>query len=164
MQALIKREKSEGLWLEEVPEPEVGHDDVLIQVSKAGICGTDLHIYNWDDWASKTVPVPLVVGHEFVGKVVEVGPGVTDFRPGEIVRVISHSLEGYGEVVEEARPTGSKVRVLLEFMGRMVSAHIPWENLEQVDSETGEAHRRSRGTRGGGRWIQGMGPRATAQS
>ena len=94
MQALIKREKSEGLWLEEVPEPEVGHDDVLIQVSKAGICGTDLHIYNWDDWASKTVPVPLVVGHEFVGKVIEVGPGVTDFRPGEIVSGEGHVVCG----------------------------------------------------------------------
>ena len=94
MQALVKRESSEGLWLEEVPEPELGHDDVLIQVRKAGICGTDLHIYNWDDWASKTVPVPLVVGHEFVGEVVEIGAGVTDFRKGEIVSGEGHVVCG----------------------------------------------------------------------
>ena len=94
MLALVKRESAEGLRLEEVPEPEVGHDDVLIQVGKAGICGTDLHIYKWDDWASKTVPVPLVVGHEFVGKVVEVGSGVTDFRVGEIVSGEGHVVCG----------------------------------------------------------------------
>ena len=94
MQALVKRESAEGLHLEEVPEPEVGHDDVLIQVRKAGICGTDLHIYKWDDWASKTVPIPLVVGHEFVGKVVEVGSGVTDFRVGEIVSGEGHVVCG----------------------------------------------------------------------
>ncbi len=94
MLALVKRESAEGLHLEEVPEPEVGHDDVLIQVRKAGICGTDLHIYKWDDWASKTVPIPLVVGHEFVGKVVEVGSGVTDFRVGEIVSGDGHVVCG----------------------------------------------------------------------
>ncbi|MFP6855213.1 MAG: L-threonine 3-dehydrogenase [Opitutales bacterium] len=94
MQALVKRENKEGLWLEEVPAPGVGHDDVLIQVSKAGICGTDLHIYKWDDWASKTVPVPLVVGHEFVGEIIEVGPGVTDFRVGEIVSGEGHVVCG----------------------------------------------------------------------
>ena len=92
MQALVKSKNTEGLWLDEVPEPEVGHDDVLIQVRKAGICGTDLHIYNWDDWASKTVPVPLVVGHEFVGELIEVGPGVTDFRVGEIVSMNLHTI------------------------------------------------------------------------
>ena len=94
MQALVKSKDSEGLWLEEVPEPELGPDDVLIQVRKAGICGTDLHIYNWDDWASKTVPVPLVVGHEFVGEIIDVGPGVTDFRVGEIVSGEGHVVCG----------------------------------------------------------------------
>ena len=78
----------------EVAEPEIGHDDVLIEVSKAGICGTDLHIYNWDDWASKTVPVPLVVGHEFVGRVIEVGSGVTDFRVGDVVSGEGHVVCG----------------------------------------------------------------------
>ena len=66
MQALVKRESTPGLWLEDVPVPEFGLDDVLIRVLKTGICGTDLHIYNWDDWAQKTIPVPMVVGHEFV--------------------------------------------------------------------------------------------------
>jgi len=94
MQALVKSKNSAGLWMEEVPEPVLGHDDVLIQVRKAGICGTDLHIYNWDDWASKTVPVPLVVGHEFVGELIEVGPGVTDFRVGEIVSGEGHVVCG----------------------------------------------------------------------
>ena len=78
----------------EVAEPEIGHDDVLIEVSKAGICGTDLHIYNWDDWASKTIPVPLVVGHEFVGRVIEVGSGVTDFRVGDVVSGEGHVVCG----------------------------------------------------------------------
>lgn len=86
------------------------------------------------------------------------------FQAGEIVRVISHSLEGYGEVVEEAKSTGSRVKVLLEFMGRMVSAHIPWENLETVDQGTRDVYIRPRRTRGGGRWVQGMGPRASAHT
>jgi len=94
MLALVKNEATEGLNLMEVAEPEIGHDDVLIEVSKAGICGTDLHIYNWDDWASKTVPVPLVVGHEFVGRVIEVGSGVTDFRVGDVVSGEGHVVCG----------------------------------------------------------------------
>ena len=94
MLALVKNEATEGLSLMEVAEPEIGHDAVLIEVSKAGICGTDLHIYNWDDWASKTVPVPLVVGHEFVGRVIEVGSGVTDFRVGDVVSGEGHVVCG----------------------------------------------------------------------
>ena len=81
MKALVKKEAAEGLWLEDVPEPEPGINDVLIRVDRTGICGTDLHIYNWDAWAQKTIPVPLVVGHEFVGDVVEVGSRVGK-RPG----------------------------------------------------------------------------------
>ena len=73
MQALVKREKSVGLWLEEIPEPTIGINDVLIKIRKTGICGTDVHIYKWDAWAQKTIPVPMAVGHEFVGEVVEVG-------------------------------------------------------------------------------------------
>ena len=79
MKALVKRSAEAGLWLEDVSEPVMGVNDVLIQVGRTGICGTDLHIYEWDDWAQKTVPVPMVVGHEFVGKVVDVGSNVTDF-------------------------------------------------------------------------------------
>ena len=86
MRALGKREGRPGLWLCDVDEPEVGINDVLIRVRKTGICGTDLHIYEWDDWAQKTIPVPMVVGHEFVGEVVGVGSNVSDFRrrrPGQ---------------------------------------------------------------------------------
>ena len=82
MKALVKKERKPGLWLEDVPEPEVGINDVLIRVDRTGICGTDLHIYKWDAWAQKTIPVPMVVGHEFVGEVVEVGANVKDFFAG----------------------------------------------------------------------------------
>ncbi|GIS58108.1 MAG: hypothetical protein CM1200mP2_03330 [Planctomycetaceae bacterium] len=81
MKALVKARSEPGVWLEEVPVPEYGIDDVLIRVERTGICGTDLHIYEWDEWAQKTVPVPLVIGHEFVGSIVEVGKNVKDF-PG----------------------------------------------------------------------------------
>jgi threonine 3-dehydrogenase len=85
MKALVKKEAREGLWLDEVPVPEIGINDVLIQILRTGICGTDVHIYNWDAWAQKTIPVPLVVGHEFVGRIVEVGGNVKDFRIDDIV-------------------------------------------------------------------------------
>ena len=94
MKALVKQHSKPGLWLEEIPEPEVGMNDVLIRVIKTGICGTDLHIYNWDAWARKTIPVPMAVGHEFVGEVVAVGPNVNDFHPGEIVSGEGHVVCG----------------------------------------------------------------------
>jgi threonine 3-dehydrogenase len=94
VKALVKRERRRGLWLEDVPEPEVGINDVLIRVDRAGICGTDLHIYKWDEWAQATIPVPMVVGHEFVGEVVEVGSNVKDFFPGEIVSAEGHVVCG----------------------------------------------------------------------
>ena len=85
MLALVKKEAKPGLWLDEVPLPRLGINDVLIKVLRTGICGTDVHIETWDAWARKTVPVPLVIGHEFVGKIVEVGSNVTDFQVGDIV-------------------------------------------------------------------------------
>ncbi len=94
MKALVKRKAEPGFWLEEVPEPELGLNDVLIRVDRTGICGTDLHIYNWDEWAQKTVPVPLIVGHEFVGEVVEVGSNVKDFFPGDLVSGEGHVVCG----------------------------------------------------------------------
>lgn len=94
MKALVKKESTPGLWLEEVEKPTPGLNDVLIRVHKTGICGTDLHIYNWDAWAQKTIPVPMVVGHEFVGEVVETGSNVTDFFPGEIVSGEGHVVCG----------------------------------------------------------------------
>jgi threonine 3-dehydrogenase len=95
MKALVKKQSGEGLWLEDVPQPGVAANDVLIKVSRTGICGTDLHIYKWDDWASKTVPMPLVVGHEFVGEIVEVGGDVRDFRVGELVSGEGHVVCGH---------------------------------------------------------------------
>lgn len=94
MKALVKRHAEPGLWLEDVPEPTVGMNDVLIRVDRTGICGTDLHIYQWDDWAQKTIPVPMVVGHEFVGEVVEVGSNVADFKPGSVVSGEGHVVCG----------------------------------------------------------------------
>ncbi|MCE8053245.1 L-threonine 3-dehydrogenase [Halomonas daqingensis] len=94
MKALIKKEASPGLWLEEVPDPQVSINDVLIKVKRTAICGTDVHIYKWDSWAQKTIPVPMVVGHEFVGEIVEVGSNVNDFRPGQIVSGEGHVVCG----------------------------------------------------------------------
>jgi threonine 3-dehydrogenase len=94
MKALVKSQAGRGLWLEDVPEPAIGINDVKIRVLKAGICGTDLHIYEWDEWAQKTIKVPLVIGHEFVGEIVEVGSNVSDFHPGELVSGEGHVVCG----------------------------------------------------------------------
>ncbi|MBF8221916.1 L-threonine 3-dehydrogenase [Halomonas sp. 328] len=94
MKALVKREAAPGLWLEEVPEPQVGINDVLIRVKRTAICGTDMHIYNWDAWAQQTIPTPMVVGHEFVGEIVEVGSNVNDFKPGQLVSGEGHVVCG----------------------------------------------------------------------
>lgn len=94
MKALVKRKPEPGLWMEEVPIPSIGINDVLIRVEKTGICGTDLHIYLWDEWARRNVPLPLVVGHEFVGRIVEVGSNVRDFRPGDLVSGEGHVVCG----------------------------------------------------------------------
>src|ERR1700752_1804701 len=94
MRALVKVEAAEGRCLEDLPEPEVGINDVLIRVHKTGICGTDLHIYEWDDWAAKTIPVPMVVGHEFVGEVVAFGSNVSDFAVGDLVSGEGHVVCG----------------------------------------------------------------------
>jgi threonine 3-dehydrogenase len=94
MKALVKRKAEPGLWLEDVPQPEIGINDVLIRVWRTGICGTDVHIWKWDDWARKTIPVPMVVGHEFVGEVAAVGANVADFHRGEIVSGEGHVVCG----------------------------------------------------------------------
>jgi threonine 3-dehydrogenase len=94
MKALVKTRAKPGLWLEDVPLPGIGINDVLIRVHKTGICGTDLHIYKWDAWAQKTIPVPMVVGHEFVGEVIEVGSNVNDFKSGDIVSAEGHVVCG----------------------------------------------------------------------
>ncbi len=94
MKALVKKESARGLWLEDVPEPEPGINDVKIAVKRTAICGTDLHIYKWDEWAQKTIPVPMVVGHEFVGEIVAVGDNVNDYSPGMIVSGEGHIVCG----------------------------------------------------------------------
>jgi threonine 3-dehydrogenase len=94
VKALVKSRSQPGLWLEDVPEPEVGINDVKIRVHRTGICGTDLHIYKWNAWAQKTIPIPLVVGHEFVGEIVEVGANVVDFQPGQVVSGEGHVVCG----------------------------------------------------------------------
>src|SRR5665213_4277045 len=94
MKALVKSHAREGIWLEDVPEPTYGANDVLIKVLRTGICGTDVHIYNWDAWAQKTIPVPMVVGHEFVGRIVDVGSNVHDFHVGDIVSGEGHVVCG----------------------------------------------------------------------
>src|SRR6202041_4103413 len=94
MKALVKSRPQAGLWLEDVPVPEFSINDVLIRVLMTGICGTDLHIYEWDDWAQQTIPVPLVIGHEFVGEVADLGSNVAAFRPGDIVSGEGHVVCG----------------------------------------------------------------------
>jgi threonine 3-dehydrogenase len=94
MKALVKSKKEVGVWLDEVPLPTIGINDVLIKVLRTGICGTDLHIYKWDAWAQKTIPVPLVIGHEFVGAIIEVGSNVKDFHAGDIVSGEGHVVCG----------------------------------------------------------------------
>jgi threonine 3-dehydrogenase len=94
MKALVKSRSEKGLWLEEIPEPKVGINDVLIRVRYTGICGTDVHIYNWDEWAQRTIPVPMAIGHEFVGQIVQVGSNVSDFKAGDIVSGEGHVVCG----------------------------------------------------------------------
>lgn len=94
MKALVKAKAEPGLWLQDVPEPEMGPMDVLIKVRKTSICGTDVHIWNWDAWAQRTIPVPMPVGHEFCGVVEAVGAGVTEVQPGELVSGEGHIVCG----------------------------------------------------------------------
>jgi threonine 3-dehydrogenase len=94
MRALVKEKPEPGLVMTDVPEPEIGINDVLIRVDRTGICGTDLHILDWNAWAQETVPIPLVIGHEFVGEIVEIGSNVSDFEPGDLVSGEGHVVCG----------------------------------------------------------------------
>ena len=94
MKALVKAQAAPGLSIEDIPEPSIGINDVLIRVLRTGICGTDVHIYDWDEWARQTIPVPMAIGHEFVGEIVEVGSNVIDFHPGELVSGEGHVVCG----------------------------------------------------------------------
>ena len=90
MKALVKKYPKEGLWLEDMPMPAVGNNDVLIKIKKTAICGTDIHIYNWDEWAQKTIPVPMITGHEYVGEIAELGSNVDGLQIGDIVSGEGH--------------------------------------------------------------------------
>lgn len=95
MKALSKLKAEEGIWMNDVPAPEVGHNDLLIKIRKTAICGTDVHIYNWDEWSQKTIPVPMVVGHEYVGEVVGIGQEVKGFNIGDRVSGEGHITCGH---------------------------------------------------------------------
>jgi threonine 3-dehydrogenase len=95
MRALVKSQRAPGIWLEEIPEPRVGPNDVRIRIRKTAICGTDIHIYNWDQWAAKTIPVPMAVGHEYSGEIVELGSEVRGFEIGDRVSGEGHVTCGY---------------------------------------------------------------------
>ena len=90
MKALVKAKAERGIWMEDIAKPEIGHNDVLIKVRRSAICGTDIHIFQWDDWARKTIPVPLAIGHEFCGEVVDVGSEVRGFEAGDRVSAEGH--------------------------------------------------------------------------
>ena len=95
MKALVKAKAEPGIWMQEVPVPEIGPNDVLIKIRKTAICGTDVHIFKWDDWSQKTIPVPMTIGHEFVGDIVEVGEEVEDFKAGDRVSGEGHIVCGH---------------------------------------------------------------------
>ena len=95
MKALVKSKAEKGIWMEDVPVPEIGPNDVLIKVYKSSICGTDLHIYSWDEWAQKTIPVGMTIGHEYVGHVAKVGSEVSEFKEGDRVTGEGHIACGH---------------------------------------------------------------------
>jgi threonine 3-dehydrogenase len=141
MKALVKAKSEPGLWLEDVPEPEVGPTDVLIKVHKTSICGTDVHIWKWDAWARRTIPVPMVVGHEFCGVVAEVGSGVTDVKVGETVSAEGHivcgrcrnCLAGRRHLCPHTQGVGvNRAGAFAEYLA------VPYRNVYRVDPALGE--------------------------
>jgi len=108
MKALVKREAAKGIWMEQVPLPEIGPNEVLIKLEKTAICGTDLHIYKWDEWSQRTIKPGLVIGHEFVGRIVDMGPGVRGYSIGQRVSEWSQRTIKPGLVIGH------------EFVGRIV--------------------------------------------
>lgn len=95
MKALVKLKAKKGIWLHDAPKPKIGHNDVLIKIRKTAICGTDLHIYNWDEWAQRTVAIPTIIGHEFMGEIAEIGADVSGFEIGDRVSGEGHITCGY---------------------------------------------------------------------
>ena len=142
MKALMKKEAKPGLWLADVPEPKIGINDILIRVDRTGICGTDLHIYDWNAWAQQTIRVPLVVGHEFVGEIIEVGSNVADFRPGAIVSAEGHvvcgrcrnCLAGRRHLCKDTRGIGvNRPGAFAEYIS--VPQTNVWQHKETIDRD-----------------------------
>lgn len=125
MKALVKLKPEPGLWLRDEPVPEIGEDDVLIRVRRTGVCGTDLHIYNWDEWASRTVPVPMIIGHEYAGEVAAVGAGVRNLKVGQRV-------SGEGHVIGMRSRAARAGRFHLDPETRGVGVNIPGAFAEYV--------------------------------
>jgi threonine 3-dehydrogenase len=142
MKALVKARAEKGLTLQDVPEPEAGSREVIIKVEKTGVCGTDLHIYNWDDWAQKAVKVPNIIGHEFVGRIVEIGKDVVDFSVGDLVSGEGHlvcghcrnCMAGRRHLCRETRGVGvNHPGCFAEYIALPVSNL--WEHHPEVDPE-----------------------------
>jgi threonine 3-dehydrogenase len=125
MKALVKAEPKPGLWLQDQPVPEIGPDEVLVKVAKTGICGTDIHIWNWDDWAQKTIPVPMIVGHEYAGEIVEIGAGVRGLAPGQ-------RISGEGHVIGMKSRAARGGRYHLDPETRGIGVNIPGAFAEYV--------------------------------
>ena len=141
MKALVKKYPKRGLWFEDVPEPTVGSNDVKIKIHKTAICGTDLHIYNWDEWSQKTIETPRVIGHEYVGEIVEVGNNVTNWRVGELVSGEGHivcgkcrnCLAGNGHLCKETVGVGvNRDGAFAEYLV------IPQQNVRRCEEGIGE--------------------------
>ncbi|MBZ0199672.1 MAG: L-threonine 3-dehydrogenase [Ignavibacteriaceae bacterium] len=139
MKALVKKLAEPGLWLDEVPVPEIGINDVLIKIKQTAICGTDVHIYNWDEWAQKTIPVPMVVGHEYMGVIEAVGSNVHDVKIGEVVSGEGHLVCGHcrhcragrGHLCPYTKGVGvNRAGAFAEYLS------IPVTNLWQNDHKT----------------------------
>lgn len=141
MKALVKKYPEKGLWLEEVPEPLIGNNDVKIKIHKTAICGTDLHIYNWDEWSQKTIQTPRVIGHEYVGEIVEIGENVSNWKIGDIVSGEGHivcgkcrnCLAGNGHLCKETVGVGvNRDGAFAEFLV------IPQENVRRCEKDIPE--------------------------
>lgn len=141
MKALVKKYPKRGIWFEDVPEPTVGSNDVKIKIHKTAICGTDLHIYNWDEWSQKTIETPRVIGHEYVGEIVEVGNNVTNWRVGELVSGEGHivcgkcrnCLAGNGHLCKETVGVGvNRDGAFAEYLV------IPQQNVRRCEEGIGE--------------------------
>lgn len=141
MKALVKKYPQRGLWFEDVPEPTVGSNDVKIKIHKTAICGTDLHIYNWDEWSQKTIETPRVIGHEYVGEIVEVGNNVTNWKVGELVSGEGHivcgkcrnCLAGNGHLCKETVGVGvNRDGAFAEYLV------IPQQNVRRCEEGIGE--------------------------